>query len=716
MGQQVRDRNNRRIAGANPNKEREAEEESRAKAKTGIRVWTVDENSGLTDSVAVDTIHHAFQNTAFTDGAKGLYSNLGNLGSPRQAKVFTLRPEMDYFIFAQPYDFFLKPLKGWHFTNTYQPITNITYHECGDSDDGEDHLTAKFAVNINKDAGVGFNIDYIYGRGYHDNQSTAHFNFSLYGSVVKDRYKAHWLIYSNYLKTRENGGITDEEYVTDPQKFPSSYTTKEIPTMLNRVWNKMHYDGAQLTHRYSLGFRRVIKKDSTAMVRKDSLLADSLKNKLADTIVKPARPAGALSAKEIDANIPIADNGESKNATAKLTPPPAQDSTVFVPVTSFIHTLKLGFNTKKFLANESLTNYYTNSYLPGDSIEEDTKNTAISNYLAVELSEGLNKYLSAGIRLFGIYDYNNYSMPGSEARDRFNEHRITIGAQIFREQSHLLNYLLTAQTSSDGSSWGDYELRGEGRLTVPFFGDSVALGLRASSVNRKPTFFYRHFQSKYLWWDNSLDKQLTNRIGATLESNRLKMRLSVDAYNITNYTYFATTAQQVINDQGKLLNTIDTRVSQSSKSINLLVACLEKDFRFGIFNWENSLIYQTTSAKEVLPLPTLTAYSNLYIKFRIAHVLNTEFGVDMRYFTKYYAPTYSVALGQFATQPTDNLIKVGNHPILSAYLNFHLKHTRFYIMASHFNYSKEGGTTFGAPHYPINPFSLRLGLSWNFFN
>ena len=62
------------------------------------------------------------------------------------------------------------------------------------------------------------------------------------------------------------------------------------------------------------------------------------------------------------------------------------------------------------------------------------------------------------------------------------------------------------------------------------------------------------------------------------------------------------------------------------------------------------------------------------------------------------------------------LIKVGNHPVLSAYLNFHLKHTRFYIMASHFNYSKEGGTTFGAPHYPINPFNLRLGLSWNFFN
>ena len=463
MSQQVRDSQGRRVAGANPNKDKQSEEEARAKAKTGIRVWTVDEHTGLPDSAVIDTVHHAFPNTAFTDGSKGLYANLGNLGSPRQAKVFTLRPEMDYFIFAQPYDFFLKPLDGWHFTNTYQPITNITYHESGDSDNGEDQLTAKFAVNINKDAGVGFNINYIYGRGYHDCQSTAHFNFSLYGSVVKPRYKAHWLAYANYLKTRENGGIINDDYVTDPQKFPTSYTTREIPTMLDRVWNKMHYDGGQLTHRYSLGFKRVIK---TA----DSTKADTLK---ADTVMAKARPAGAISASEVERDTTL---------NLQLATAAKADSTEFVPVTSFVHTLKLGINTKKFLANEPLGNYYTNIYMPNDSVDEDTKNLLISNYLAVELSEGLNKYLSAGIRLFGVYDYNNYSLVGMEGRDKFNEHRVTIGAQIFREQSHLLNYQLTAQTSSDGDSWGEYELRAQGRLTVPLLGDSVSLALRASSV------------------------------------------------------------------------------------------------------------------------------------------------------------------------------------------------------------------------------------------
>lgn len=693
-GQILRDNSNREVKG-NPNKDKESKEEARAKAKKGIRTWTVNEMSGLADSVATDTMSHSFQNTSFTDGERSFYNNLGNIGSPRLAKVFSLRPEMNYYIFTQPYDFFIKPMGKWHFTNTYSPITNITYHECGSSENGEDHLTAKYAVNINKDAGLGFSIDYIYGRGYHDAQSTADFGFNFYGSVIKDQYKAHWLLFANYLKTHENGGITDDQYVTDPQKFPSSYTTKEIPVNLNKVWNKMHINGAQLTHRYSLGFRKIVKtySDST---RKNS-----------DTITTaPVIPAGALSAREIDKK-------QNQNGEETASVEPQKDSTIFIPVTSVIHTFKLGSNSRKFLANQSLADYYTNNYLGKDSVNEHIDNVLISNYLALELSEGLNKYLSAGIRIFGQHDFNSYKMPGlNNQREGFTENRISIGAQIFREQSPLLNYLLTAQTSSDGKNWGEFELRGVGRLTVPLFKDSVALALRASTVNRKPTFFYRHYQSNNLWWDNdNLSKQLTTNIGATLESKKLALRLKADAYTISNYTYFCTTTSQ--NGETTTLN---TEVAQSSKNINILALALEKDFVFGPLHWENSVVWQSTSNKYALPLPAITAYTNLFLKFRIAKVLNTEFGADVRYFTKYYAPTYSVALGQFATQAPEDLTKVGNHPVISAYVNFHLKHTRFYLMVSHLNYNSEGGTTFGAPHYPINPMVIRFGLSWNFFN
>lgn len=685
-----------RVVKSNPNKDKEKKGEARAKAKRGIRVWTINDASGLSDSVAVDTTSHAFQNTTFTTGTKGFYNSLGNLGSPRKSKLYSLRPEMTDYIFIQPYDFFIKDINTFHFTNTYSPITNITYHECGDSDNGEDHLVAKYATNINKDAGIGFNIDYIYGRGYYDNQSTADFGFNLYGSIIKDRYKAHMLIFANYIKTHENGGITDDEYVKNPQKFPTNYTTKEIPTNLSKAWNKMHVNGIQFNHRYSVGYEK--KKTSNNKVV-TSVKTDSTQKKQTNV------PPGAISARELEKD-------EMQSRTGDLAKVQTKDSSVFIPVSSIIHTLRIGANSRKFLANQSLANFYTNNYLDCDSVSEHFDNVLISNYLGLELSEGLNKYLSAGIRLFAKHDFNNYKMPGQQTRDNFTENRFSVGAQIFREKSSLLNYLLTAQTSSDGDSWGEYELRGQGVLSVKLLKDTVNLTLRASSINKKPTFYYRHYQSNYLWWSNNLSKQLSNNAGVTLESRRLALRLRGDIYNITNYTYFKTAIQN--GAEGK--HTINTEVAQASKNISVFAIALDKDFRYGILNWENSIIWQTTNSKEILPLPVITAYTNLYLKFRIAKVLKTEVGADLSYFTKYYADTYSPALGLYANQPTEDLIKVGGHPIISVYANFHLKHTRFYLMASHLNYNKEGETTFGAPHYPVNPFVIRFGLSWNFFN
>lgn len=685
-----------RVVKSNPNKDKEKKGEARAKAKRGIRVWTINDASGLSDSVAVDTTSHAFQNTTFTTGTKGFYNSLGNLGSPRKSKLYSLRPEMTDYIFIQPYDFFIKDINTFHFTNTYSPITNITYHECGDSDNGEDHLVAKYATNINKDAGIGFNIDYIYGRGYYDNQSTADFGFNLYGSIIKDRYKAHMLIFANYIKTHENGGITDDEYVKNPQKFPTNYTTKEIPTNLSKAWNKMHVNGIQFNHRYSVGYEK--KKTSNNKVV-TSVKTDNTQKKQTNV------PPGAISARELEKD-------EMQSRTGDLAKVQTKDSSVFIPVSSIIHTLRIGANSRKFLANQSLANFYTNNYLDCDSVSEHFDNVLISNYLGLELSEGLNKYLSAGIRLFAKHDFNNYKMPGQQTRDNFTENRFSVGAQIFREKSSLLNYLLTAQTSSDGDSWGEYELRGQGVLSVKLLKDTVNLTLRASSINKKPTFYYRHYQSNYLWWSNNLSKQLSNNAGVTLESRRLALRLRGDIYNITNYTYFKTAIQN--GAEGK--HTINTEVAQASKNISVFAIALDKDFRYGILNWENSIIWQTTNSKEILPLPVITAYTNLYLKFRIAKVLKTEVGADLSYFTKYYADTYSPALGLYANQPTEDLIKVGGHPIISVYANFHLKHTRFYLMASHLNYNKEGGTTFGAPHYPVNPFVIRFGLSWNFFN
>ena len=59
---------------------------------------------------------------------------------------------------------------------------------------------------------------------------------------------------------------------------------------------------------------------------------------------------------------------------------------------------------------------------------------------------------------------------------------------------------------------------------------------------------------------------------------------------------------------------------------------------------------------------------------------------------------------------------IGDYPIAWVYANFLLKETRFYVKYQHINEGSGNSNYFLAPHYPLNPAVLWLGLSWNFYN
>ena len=157
-------------------------------------------------------------------------------------------------------------------------------------------------------------------------------------------------------------------------------------------------------------------------------------------------------------------------------------------------------------------------------------------------------------------------------------------------------------------------------------------------------------------------------------------------------------------------------MQQADDNIQVISATLCQGLKWGILNIDTELTYQRSSNQEILPLPDFNIYANLYIKFKIAKVLNTELGADVRYFTAYYAPDYSPALGQFCLQNPGDKVEIGDYPIASVYANFLLKETRFYVKYQHVNEGTGNRNYFLAPHYPLNPATLWLGLSWNFYN
>ena len=225
----------------------------------GIRVWTIDRKFGDTMPAVPDTLHHLFMNSIFNTGRYGEYNTTGNNYTPRINRIVIDRQITDQFAFVQPYDYVTFQPDTYHFTNTLSPLTNIKYDNCGDKTNGEDHIDAKFAVNADKKLGFGFDLNYSYARGYYSNQSTSHFGALLYGSYDGDRYKMHTMFSTYHRKVAENGGLTDDQYVTKPDIFEDRLATNEMPTILQQNWNRNNSFHFFLTHRYSVGFYRKVK-------------------------------------------------------------------------------------------------------------------------------------------------------------------------------------------------------------------------------------------------------------------------------------------------------------------------------------------------------------------------------------------------------------------------------------------------------------------------
>ena len=728
----------------------------------GIRVWTVDERFGDTKAAVVDTLQHMYMNSTFTEGLRGEYNTLGNMGTARLNRIFIdRRNTQGNFIFTEPYDYIVNPVSDFHFTNTYSPITNVTLNSCGDKVTGEDDFKAMFAVNANKRLGAGFRFDYKYGRGYYNAQSTSHFKYTMWASYLGDRYQAHFLFSTNHEKMTENGGITNDDYIKHPEIYTESFATNEIPTVLEQNWNRLDNQHIFFTHRYNVGFSRKVKMTEEEIKAKKFAMASKKENAEEDAKEEArkkakeqgkkfdekafdkqqgakfsGRPDGAkiagdepskdLAAKDTrNDSTRIAVNGKAAaDSLLAVQKKKAEDSlfykSEYVPVTSFIHTVKFDNYRRIYEAYQTPANYYLNEYydagrLTGDSIYDQTKHWHMKNTFAIAMLEGFNKWAKAGLKAFASYDLRHYELPTMEGGfEKYNEHVLSVGGQLSKQEGKTLHYNAVAEIGLTGVDAGTLAIDGNVDVNIPFLGDTLQVRGDAFFHRETPSFYYRNYHARHLWWENDLDKTIHTRIMGTLSfpKTRTKLRVAVD--EIKNYTYFSQSYD--ITEEGLRTGVMVTPM-QESGGINLLTAQLEQNFRLGILNWENQFTYQHSSKESVLPVPDFNVYTNLYIKFKVVKVLNIDLGADMRYFTSYEAPDYSPYMGQYTVQGNgENNVKIGNYPIVNVYANVHIKHTRFFVMMSHINAGQGDKNYFFAPHYPMNERVFRIGVSWNFFN
>lgn len=377
----------------------------------------------------------------------------------------------------------------------------------------------------------------------------------------------------------------------------------------------------------------------------------------------------------------------------------------FIPVSQAFWTFDFRMDEHRFTDNAPADNSFFPATYFTDTTFDQTKQWTMRNSLGLELLEGFNKWAKAGLSAYAMHEVGKYTqtpadtLPGVHTgiEPKATEHSLFIGGRLAKEQGNIIRYTANARVGLAGAKAGEVYANGTFDLRFRLRNDTTTLRAYVDFSNRKPSYFLRNYVSNHYIWKNDFGKTRRLRFGGILAIPQTLTTISAGLENAQNLIYF--------NGAGV--------PEQHGGNVQIFSATLEQDLRFGIFNWHNRITYQKSSNQQVVPLPELVVYSNMYLLFRVA-TLRAQIGFDCTYTTRYSALGYNPAIMSF-TNPTAGY--VGNYPMVDAYANLKLKKVKFYVLCSHVNQGLFGGSNyFSALHYPLNPRRFLFGLCVDFAN
>ncbi|MDR0542526.1 MAG: putative porin, partial [Dysgonamonadaceae bacterium] len=377
----------------------------------------------------------------------------------------------------------------------------------------------------------------------------------------------------------------------------------------------------------------------------------------------------------------------------------------FIPVSSIIYTFDYRNSKKNFYTGDSssVARYYaghTDFFADRKGgVRDSTSGEVLSNTLALSLREGFSNWAKFDLTAFLTQDVRSFTM--MTADPLMNEEKALyatyLGGELARRSGKILRYYAQGSFGVLGENLGDLNLSGTIETRIPVWGDTASVRADAYIKNSEPAWYEKHYRSRYFWWDNNFGKVRKYYAGGAIDIPHTNTRFRLGVENVSNYIYFDKSGMP----------------AQYNGNVQVMAARLDQNFHWKALHWDNQIVYQKSGNPEIIPLPDIAAYSSLYIQFPIT-VLTIQLGANVHYWTKYYAPSYEPALQQFKQQDE---IKVGNYPLVGAFVNCHLKQTRFFV-----EYYNAGSRFisppdyFSLPHYPVNPTVLKLGLSVDFIN
>lgn len=638
--------------------------------------WTLQTPLGAHLKSEIDTLLYNYQRRSIPSMVSDAYASTGNLGGEGLNMIYMERKSPSAFFFDNSLDAWTTTLANQKLYNVYIPMTLLSYNFAGNRLNHTDRLNGQFAGNVNRNIGVSTFIDYLYSKGCYESQATKDFSWGAGFYYTGHRYEVQALYNHLNFLNKENGGITDDLYITDPaavQGGVDKIEPKSIPTRLSSAHNRLSGTQFFMTHAYKIGFWD--------------------KEQVNDTLTRD----------------------------------------IYIPVTRLIYSLKYEDRHRFFINSDGTEGreFWASHYFNPNETREHTRYWSLTNTFGIEMIEGFRKWAKFGLSAYVSYEYRRFRQPtdlemalpqpgdtpgestppetdvdanitplpdGFHVSPRTNQNRLWVGGRLAKTRGSILTYSADAKFGLVGDAAGEIDLRGDLATRFKLFGDTVAVSAEARFSNLSPSFFEKEYISNHFAWNNDFGKIRKFRVGGSLLIPWTRTTISAAVENTQNYVYFSSASLP----------------TQHGGSVQVFAARLNQDFHFGIWNWRNRITYQVSSNKDVLPLPSLSIYSNMYLAFKAFKELDLQIGVDCDYYTRYRGMVYQPATMSFHVQDAENAVDVGNYAFCNAYVTAKLYKVRFYVLWSHFNQGWFGSGYFSMPHYPMNPRRLQFGLCVDF--
>ena len=622
---------------------------------TVIKAWNLDQWTGVADTLqGIDSSYlHLPMRDVLNDYS---ISNTGNsnLISPVQSRVYFARKKPTDFIFADAYAPYIITPQQVKFYHTTTPYSTIAYKKGFVSNLGQNDISVSFTGNVSRRTNLGMTIDYLNSYGRYANQEGKTVFGSVFGSYNGDHYSLQAAFTWNTLKNFENGGLQNVKVLQGLLKH------EDMPVKMQGM-SKLRYLSGYLNHYYSICVERERKvnyrerNEEGKWEKKDSIKIE------------------------------------------------------YIPVTTFRHIFEVNDVTKGYIEKYAQDFYY-NTYYNQKSTADSAACLSIKNTLSVTFEEEFNTWLKFGATVYAMNETQRhlsllpiYSDSVGLPPDIIFENRWTnntyIGGALYKNRGKHIHYGFDGNVCLVGYKLGEFQVNGHIDGGFKLGKDSLTIAAKAFFRNETPDYYLQRYRSNHYEWDNDFNKQYRLHIGGEIAypTKWVKPKLKVSFENITQPIYFDT----------------DGKPKQMDGNIQVLAADLQLNITTPWVNLDNSIVYQLSSSDK-MPLPTLTLYNNLYYHGTWVKVLDVQIGVDMRFFTKYYAPILNPALGQFCVQ---NEVQVGNYPVMNVYANFYVRKLRLKLFAQyqHFNASFMNKQYFEMPSYPMAPDMFRAGIAWHFY-